>query len=222
MAENAIGSRKWFKVWVDPWLNGTTRFELTDTQRAFWMDLLAMAALSRWPGIIFAGMSGDRSIGYPIGKFQALVTSPMDVEETFRIMEQAEKIKVEITCENPRLYKVTILNWNKYQSEYSRQKTYRQKANKTQPKPAQLQPELQGRLQPELQAELQPQLQAGLHGGLQRRYGVEVEVEVEVEEKNKALVHQKPMDARADPHKLPGVLGLPTPTKTKRSKRETP
>ena len=193
MGGNFIVGRKWIKLWVDPWLNGTTRFEMTDVQRAFWIDLLAMAGVSRSPGVVFAGMSADRPVGYPASKFAGLVSSPMNVEETFDLFERAGKIKIQVTSESPRLYMVTILNWNKYQSEYSRQKQYRQKSHKPQE-------ETGG-----LQRELQPKLQRELHGALQQKYkkgnATEVEVEVEVEEnlKTKTLVQHTPLDASDSP-----------------------
>ena len=34
----------WFPVWIDKWLFGSTRLELTHTQRALWLDLLALSA----------------------------------------------------------------------------------------------------------------------------------------------------------------------------------
>ena len=36
-------SRPWIKLWVGPWLDGTTRWQTTGEQRAFWLDLLAMS-----------------------------------------------------------------------------------------------------------------------------------------------------------------------------------
>lgn len=121
-----FGKRTWVKLWVNEWLDGTTRFEMTDSQRAFWIDLLAMAGRSRTPGIICAGQVNGSFVGYPITKFQSLLSEPMDVEATFCLFERTGKIQIEITQEIPiRLYKLTLINWDKYQSEYQRQKKYR-------------------------------------------------------------------------------------------------
>jgi hypothetical protein len=126
-----FGSRKWVKLWVNEWLDGTTRFEMSDAQRAFWTDLLAMAGRSRFPGIICAGQIDGKFVGYPLNKFQALMSEPIDVESTFALFEKNRKVEVEVTQETPtKLYKLTLLNWARYQSEYQRQKPYRQKLRK--------------------------------------------------------------------------------------------
>src|ERR1700679_2303080 len=127
MHEN-FGGRKWVKLWVREWLDGTTRAEMSDSQRAFWIDLLAMAGCSRYPGIICAGQINGQYVGYPLNKFQQLMTDPIDIESTFELFVNNDKIKLEITRELPfKLYKITILKWDQYQSEYHRQRPYRQK-----------------------------------------------------------------------------------------------
>jgi hypothetical protein len=149
-----FGRRSWVKLWVNEWLDGTTRFEMTDSQRAFWVDLLAMAGRSRFPGIICAGQINGKFIGYPINKFQSLMSEPMDVEETLSLFERTGKITIEVTQSEPvKLLRVDLCNWNKFQSEYQRQKPYR------------LQPELQ-------QSDTQSDTQSDK---------TEVEVEVEVD-----------------------------------------
>lgn len=121
-----FGSRKWVKLWVNEWLDGTTRFEMTDAQRAFWIDLMAMAGRSRFPGIICAGQIDGQFIGYPLNKFQALMSEAIDVEATLALFERNHKIEIEVTQEAPtKLYKLTLQNWDRYQSEYQRQKKYR-------------------------------------------------------------------------------------------------
>lgn len=120
-------SRAWVKLWVGEWLDGTTRYEMSGAQRAFWIDLLAMGGRSRQPGVICAGQSGDRVIGYPLSVFQGLdAGGELDIPATLQLFEACGKIRVEVTQENPvRLLKIEILNWNRYQSEYQRQKGYR-------------------------------------------------------------------------------------------------
>lgn len=126
--DQRFGKRSWVKLWVNEWLNGTTRFEMTDAQRAFWIDLLAMAGWSRIPGIVCAGQVNGIYVGYPITKFQSLLSEPMDVEATLELFERSGKILIEITQEIPiKLYKITLINWDKYQSEYQRQKKYRKR-----------------------------------------------------------------------------------------------
>lgn len=122
-----FGRRSWVKLWVNEWLDGTTRFEMTDAQRAFWIDLLAMAGRSRFPGKICAGVLADGSfVGYPLNRFQALMTTPIDIEQTFSLFERTGKIKMSVTSTEPvRLVMIELLNWDRYQSEYQRQKKYR-------------------------------------------------------------------------------------------------
>lgn len=113
-------------MWVNEWLDGTTRFEMTDVQRAFWTDLLAMAGRSRYPGRICAGQTADGSfVGYPLNKFQGLMSEPLDVEQTFVLFVRTGKVKATVTSEEPKLVMLELLNWDKYQSEYQRQKPYR-------------------------------------------------------------------------------------------------
>jgi hypothetical protein len=119
--------RAWVKLWVNEWLDGTTRYQMSGAQRAFWIDLLAMAGRSRYPGIICSGMDDDRHVGYPLKTFEAFdAGAEIDLLETFDLFEKSGKVTVEVTAEEPlRLYKVTICNWGRYQSEYQRQKGYR-------------------------------------------------------------------------------------------------
>jgi len=124
--------RTWVKLWVNEWLDGTTRYQMSGAQRAFWVDLLAMAGRSRYPGIICSGMDGDRHVGYPLKTFAALdAGAEIDVLATLGLFQKTGKILVQITDEEPvRLYKLTICNWDRYQSEYQRQKGYRKSDNR--------------------------------------------------------------------------------------------
>lgn len=127
--------RAWVKLWVNEWLDGTTRFQMSGAQRAFWIDLLALAGRSRYPGIVCAGMDGDLYIGYPLKTFAALdAGAELDVLATLNLFERTGKVSVEVTAEEPvRLYKITICNWDRYQSEYQRQKGYRKGDNRKRP-----------------------------------------------------------------------------------------
>jgi hypothetical protein len=149
-----FGRRSWVKLWVNEWLDGTTRFEMSDTQRAFWIDLLAMAGRSRFPGTICAGKTGEKFVGYPLNKFQSLMAEPIDVEGTFSLFERTGKIRVEVTADGPpKLFKVELVNWSRYQSEYQRLKKYK------------------GRVQPEVRTRYAP--------GYAQSNKTEVEVEGE-------------------------------------------
>lgn len=119
--------RSWIKVWVGEWLDGTTRYEMTGAQRAFWVDLLAMAGRSRVPGVVCAGDEAGSLFGYPISRFQGILgDDTVDVLETLRMFESQGKISMQVTRDSdPKLYAVTIISWQKYQSEYMRQQASR-------------------------------------------------------------------------------------------------
>jgi hypothetical protein len=124
-----FGRRTWVKLWVNEWLEGTTRCEMSDAQRAFFIDLLAMAGRSRFPGIVCAGQINGKFVGYPITKFQSLMTTPINVQETLELFERNEKVKLTYTQTEPfALVMVELLKWEQYQSEYQRQKPYRLQA----------------------------------------------------------------------------------------------
>ncbi len=122
------GGRTWIKLWVNEWLEGTTRYQLTSAQRAFWTDLMAMAGRGRYGGVVCAGKDGDTYIGYPVSKYQGLMPEKFDVLKAFALFEETEKIRVEVSGESLKLYTVFILNWARYQSEYERTKKYRRKS----------------------------------------------------------------------------------------------
>jgi hypothetical protein len=118
-----FGRRTWVRLWTEEWLSGTTRYEMTGAQRAFWLDLLAMAGRSRQPGVVCAGESGERIVGYPIAQFQALDPSgELDIPVTLQLFEKCEKIRIKITQEAPvKLLTIEIVNWSKYQSNLAAQ-----------------------------------------------------------------------------------------------------
>ena len=130
--EPGDGGRKWVKLWVSDWLDGTTRYQMNGAQRAFWIDLLAMAGRGRVGGIVCSGKDGNKLIGYPIEKFQSLSPSePLDVLKTLKLFERTGKIKIEVEKNDfgLTLYVIHIVSWHRYQSEYERIKKYRGKSN---------------------------------------------------------------------------------------------
>ena len=115
------------KLWVNEWLDGTTRFQLAPTERLFWVDLLALAGRSRWPGIVAAGMDGERFVGYSISYLRGITQSKnLDVVEAVHKFEKTHKVTAEFSRKAGQVFVVIrILNWEKYQSEYIRQAKYR-------------------------------------------------------------------------------------------------
>jgi hypothetical protein len=139
--------RAWFKIWVDPWLDGSTRDELTREERASWIDLLALATRSRYPGIIAAGKAKRGYIGYPLERVAAMVgIEPEALCEFLKTCSRLTKIKVIVRCsacghkcslgspmtrhkcttsppQVPRKKVVIhVVKWATYQSDYLRQR----------------------------------------------------------------------------------------------------
>lgn len=127
---NPVGQqRKWIKLWISPWLTGTTRFVNTDAECAFWADLLCEAGDSRFSGYICPGQENGELIGYPLAWYQRLRPS-LDVMATLQKFAGQGKIAYNITCENPLSIVVQILNWAKYQApidDATRAKDYRKR-----------------------------------------------------------------------------------------------
>ena len=141
---------------------------MTPTQRAIWTDLLALAGRSRWPGVIAANIEDPIPCGYPASWLAATLNVPeADINGAVSRFEATGKVILEKDPNGGLI--IRLRNWDKYQSEYQRQRKYRAKK----------QPELQGELQPELQGELQPELQ----GELQREGEGEGEGEKKEKEK---------------------------------------
>src|SRR5260370_41874809 len=73
VTQNPVGQqRKWLKLWIGPWLNGTTRYISTDTACAFWADLLCEAGNSRFASYICPGQENGKLIGYPLAWYHRL------------------------------------------------------------------------------------------------------------------------------------------------------
>jgi hypothetical protein len=116
------GKRSWVKLWTNEWLDGTTRYQMSDAQRAFWIDLLAMAGRSRFPGIVCAGRDGKHLVGYPLNRFESLMSGPIDIEATLKLFERTGKVKITITSVGPpKLVAIELLSWKKYQSDLDAQ-----------------------------------------------------------------------------------------------------
>lgn len=108
--------RSWVKLWVNEWLDSTVRWQLTPEQRSIWIDLLALAGHSRFPGIITPGTDGKGFIPFPMGYFcTTFGCSEEAITEAFSLFEHQQRIR----NENGVLH---IINWDKYQSEYQQKR----------------------------------------------------------------------------------------------------
>jgi hypothetical protein len=126
-------SRQWFKLWPREWIYGDLRSELTIEERALWTDLLAMAALSPEDGVVCE----SKRNGYSVPRLAAILNfSPAFLTETIEKLS-GNRLKMITVLKRNR---IKIRNWRRFQSDYCRQRSYRQK------------------LQPELQEELHQKL----------------------------------------------------------------
>ena len=95
---------KWFPIWVEKWLWGSTRLELTIEERAVWIDLLAIA--SKDGGHIRANE------GYPY--------PPEQLAGMLRIPVELLNHAIERCLETGKLRKdndgsLYVVNWDEYQ-----------------------------------------------------------------------------------------------------------
>ena len=99
--------------------------ELTAEQRWLWIGLLLLAGDSTVPGVIFRRKDEN---GHLLGYSPSTLAEMLDVnilvyEDGISRMISKSKISIDI------LGVISILNWSKYQSEYQRQKPYRERAD---------------------------------------------------------------------------------------------
>lgn len=110
-------ARQWVKIWVKESLRGTMRLDFTPAERGVWYDLIVLAGDCRQEGTIAPGPGRE----YPIKWIAA----------TLRVPPALLKRVLQKCVESERIHMngdgITILNWNKYQSEYDRQKPYRER-----------------------------------------------------------------------------------------------
>lgn len=108
--------RRWIKLWVRESLTGTIRFDFTPAERGVWYDLLALAGNCRLEGVIAAGAGSP----YPHSWIAGTLNIPLELlEATLTKCEKSGRVKENTDG-------IHILSWARYQSEYERQKPYRQ------------------------------------------------------------------------------------------------
>ena len=129
-------ARKWIKIWVAESLRGTMRFDFTPAERGVWYDLLALAGDSRQDGLITPGKDQKYPLNWISG---TLNISPSLLHRTLEKCKTYSRIEVNDNG-------IRILNWNKYQSEYERQKPFR------------LQPKLQPKLPVEGEGDIEEEV----------------------------------------------------------------
>ena len=113
--------RTWVKMWVNECLQGTIRFDFTAAERGVWYDLVILAGNCRIPGIIAANETSP----YPHSYIAGMLNIDLELLE-----ETLEKCKASGRIEETE-QGIKLINWEHYQSEYERQKPYRQQKQKS-------------------------------------------------------------------------------------------
>jgi len=112
-----MGQRTWIKIYCDKWLTGTLREE-TSELRGIWSDVLALA------GNLSYGDKGIISLPNNIPLTDEQIAGILNISLDEWLKGKARLIEtIRIEDRNGIL---SIINWEKYQPEYDRQKSYRQ------------------------------------------------------------------------------------------------
>ena len=114
--------RNWIKVYVDQSLRGTMISELTAAERWAWIGILLMAGDSNEDGRVFLRKNAKGElIGFSEPTISELLG--LDINEFKSAKEKMIKYdKILIDKNNV----IQVINWKKYQSEYQRQRPYRE------------------------------------------------------------------------------------------------
>lgn len=118
--------RNWIKLYVDQCLRGSMMSELNAAQCWQWVGYLLLGGDSMVPGVIFRRKDDSGGlIGYSDVTLAEMLNVELEIyQDGLRRMVEHGKVSVDGKGV------VTILNWNKYQSEYQRQKPYRDEGDK--------------------------------------------------------------------------------------------
>jgi len=122
-----MGSRKWIKLWCKQWTEGSIREE-EPAVRGVWADLLALAGSGQY------GSSGEIKLQNGIGLTDKQLCEILNIKPS--LLRRAKKRfidsqRINISPKNA----ITISNWFNYQSEYDRQKPYRERKGGQPPEP---------------------------------------------------------------------------------------
>ncbi|MDD1776835.1 MAG: hypothetical protein LUQ65_01605 [Candidatus Helarchaeota archaeon] len=154
----------YIKFYPERWIFGSTREEMTNAERAVWIDFLALAYMNDPPGQIdFTSLRRlanqlnirtsllSNTIQKAINNQKIRVIKYVVDQKTNEKLEELDLTFDQIATKNVdldqsrvkngiALYTIFILKWSEYQSEYLRQKPYRKKENKPDKTPENLTP----------------------------------------------------------------------------------
>ncbi len=109
--------RTWIKLYPIDCLDGSIRYQLEADERGVWYDLLNFAAICNKPGSI----ADKDERAYPLTFVANRLNITLELlEKTVKKCSEEGRIKVDEQG-------IHITNWTAYQSEYARQKPYREK-----------------------------------------------------------------------------------------------
>ena len=115
LKEAKMARKRWVRLWTHETLYGTTSKELLPDERCIWFSFLALAGESPVEGVVCIA----HGMAYTDKQLAQLLNCPLDlVQRAKDKMLQFEKIRVDGN------ETIEIVNWQKYQSEYSRTKQY--------------------------------------------------------------------------------------------------
>lgn len=115
--------RRWVKLWVTECLEGSIRYQLEPSERSVWYDLILFAALGSPPGHICD--RDQRSLPHQFIANRLNVTLELLEITLTKCLDEGR-----VTEDEQGIH---ITNWERYQSEYERQKPYRGKQASTDP-----------------------------------------------------------------------------------------
>lgn len=109
--------RRWIKLYPNESLNGSIRYQLTSAERGVWYDLMCFSSLCSNTGDI-----SDRDCSpFPL----AYIANRLNVQLPL-LKSTIDKCLLEGRISEDE-HGLHITNWGRYQSEYDRQKPYREK-----------------------------------------------------------------------------------------------
>lgn len=110
--------RTWVKLHTTGWLHGSIRYQMTAEERGVWADLLALAGEIGQDGMICDNDFRPLPRDYIANQFN-IKRALLDRVITINIEEGRMQDKDGV---------LILSNWTRYQSEYDRQKKYRNRS----------------------------------------------------------------------------------------------
>jgi hypothetical protein len=114
------GRRTWIRLWVSDWLRGDIRQE-SAAVRGILADLICLAGDSAFgnEGLIML----SKGVGYTTEQLQQVLNvNKEELEHAFEVLKKTGEIIIREHGE------IEMIKWDRYQSEYQRQRQYREKA----------------------------------------------------------------------------------------------